>query len=52
LAYNIACKSPEALQRIPMIKMRYDELWNEVSDADRERASVKFVPDSSVYNSY
>jgi len=52
LAHNIACKSPEALQRIPMIKMRYDELWNEVSDADRERASVKFVPDSSVYNSH
>jgi len=52
LAYNIACKSPEALQRIPMIKMRYDELWNEVSDANRERASVKFVPDSSVYTNY
>ena len=49
LAYNIACKSPEALQRIPMIKMRYDELWNEVSDADRERAPVKFVPDVSFY---
>jgi len=49
LAYNIACKSPEALQRIPMIKMRYDELWNEVSDADRERAAIRFVPDLSSY---
>ena len=49
LAFNIACKSPEAQLRIPMIKARYDELWNEVSDADRERASVKFVPNAGVY---
>ena len=42
----------DALPRIPMLKMRYDELWNEVSDADRERASVRFVPDSSVYSNY
>jgi len=32
-----------------MIKQRYDELWNEVSDADRERASVRFVPDIATY---
>jgi len=31
-----------------MIKQRYLELWNEVSEADRERASVRFVP----YNTY
>jgi hypothetical protein len=49
LAFNIASKSPEAQLRIPMIKARYDELWNEVSDADRERASVKFVPNASIY---
>ena len=51
LAYNIACKNPEALQRIPMIKQKYDELWNDVSNADREKAAVRFVPDLS-YNSY
>ena len=51
LAYNVACKNPEALQKVPMIKQRYDELWRDVSDADRERASVRFVPDLS-YNSY
>jgi len=51
LAYNIACKNPEALNRVPMIKQRYDELWGDVSDADREKASVRFVPDLS-YNSY
>ena len=51
LAYNIACKNPETQNRVPMIKQRYDELWRDVSDADRERASVRFVPDLS-YNSY
>jgi hypothetical protein len=44
LAYNIACKNNDALQKIPMIKQKYEELWNDVSDADRERASVRFVP--------
>ena len=49
LAYNLACKMPEAQNRVPMIKQRYDELWNEVSDADRERAAIRFVPDLSSY---
>jgi len=48
LAYNIACKNNEALAKVPMIQQRYNELWNEVADADRERASVRFVP----FNSY
>ncbi len=50
LAFNIACKSPSAQQRVPMIKMRYDELWKDVSEADRERSNVKFVPDLSYMN--
>ena len=48
LAYNLACKSPEAIQRVPMIRQRYMELWDEVSDADREKAAVRFVPDLSM----
>lgn len=52
LAYNIACKNDEAQSRVPMIKARYEELWQQVSDADREKAAVRFVPDSSVYNVY
>jgi len=48
LAYNLACKSPESLNRVPMIKQRYDELWRDVSEADREKASVRFVPDLSI----
>ena len=50
LAYNIACKSPEAQQRVPMIRQRYMELWEEVTEADREKAPVRFVPDVSFYN--
>ena len=49
LAYNLAHKIPEAQNKIGIIKQRYDELWNDVSDADRERASVKFVPDVNLY---
>ena len=45
VAYNIATKHDEALQRVPLLKARYDELWNDVSEADRERATVRFVPD-------
>ncbi len=45
IAYNIATKHDEALQRVPLLKQRYDELWAEVSEADREKATVKFVPD-------
>ena len=32
-----------------MIKARYDELWREVSESDRERAAIKFVPDLGAY---
>ena len=45
LAYNICTKNDEAIARAPILKQRYDQLWNEVSEADRERAPVRFVPD-------
>tara|TARA_R110001583_G_scaffold17221_3_gene69909 strand:- start:1435 stop:2133 length:699 start_codon:yes stop_codon:yes gene_type:complete len=45
VACNIATKHDEALQRIPVLRQRYDELWNDASNADRERAAVRFVPD-------
>ena len=44
LICEAACKNNDALQKVPMIKQKYEELWNDVSDADRERASVRFVP--------
>jgi hypothetical protein len=32
-----------------MIRQRYMELWEEVTQADREKAPVRFVPDVSFY---
>jgi len=49
LAYNIAQKNEQSIPRVPIIKARYDELWKEVSEADRERAAVKFVPNLNGY---
>ena len=49
LAYNIACKRPEAQERIGMIRARYMELWDEVSSAQRERANIKLVPNLRMY---
>jgi len=45
LAYNICTKNDEAIQRAPLLKQRYDQLWDEVSEADREKAPIRFVPD-------
>ena len=49
LALNVAMKYPEANPKVPLLKQRYDELWREVSESDRERASVRFVPDLGAY---
>ena len=49
LAYNIACKEPDSINKVNMIRGRYLELWNEVSESDRERAAVKFVPGGTIY---
>ena len=42
-------KYPEANPKVPLLKQRYDELWREVSESDREKASVRFVPDLGAY---
>ena len=49
LALNVAMKYPEANPKVPLLKQRYDELWREVSESDREKASVRFVPDLGAY---
>ena len=49
LAYNIACKEHDAINKVKIIRGRYLELWNEVSESDRERAAVKFVPGGTIY---
>jgi len=44
LAYYLALKIPNALQRIDVLKEQYDTAWQLASDEDREKASVRFVP--------
>ncbi len=44
LAYHMAVKFPEGLQRLPMLKAQYDEAWGLAADEDREKAPVRLVP--------
>jgi hypothetical protein len=44
LAYYIALKVPEGLQRLGILKEQYDEAWKNAADEDQDRAAVRFVP--------
>jgi hypothetical protein len=44
LAYHIALKIPEAMDRIPMLKQVYDESFDLAAGEDREKAAIRFVP--------
>lgn len=44
LAYNLALKTPEAENKIPMLKQLYDEAFELAADEDRQRVSFRFVP--------
>jgi len=44
LAYHIAVKVPELMQRVPMLKQMYDEAYELAAGEDREKAAVRFVP--------
>lgn len=44
LAYYLALKLPNALERLPVLKAQYDEAWQLAADEDHEKASVRFVP--------
>lgn len=44
LAYYLALKLPNAMDRLMVLKQQYDEAWQMASDEDREKASVRFVP--------
>ena len=44
LAYYLALKLPNGMERIGMLKQQYDEAWQLASDEDREKATVRFVP--------
>lgn len=44
LAYYLAMKIPDGLQRLETLKAQYDEAWDLASSEDREKAAVRFVP--------
>jgi len=44
LAYYIAIKIPDALERIPMLKAMYEEQWQLAADEDREKAPLRLAP--------
>mgnify|MGYP003326482970 CR=1 FL=1 len=44
LAYYIAMKIPDGLNRLQVLKDQYDEAWNLASGEDHEKAAVRFVP--------
>jgi len=44
LAYNIALKKPEAIQRVPMLKQVYDEQFQYAADEDREKSPLRLFP--------
>lgn len=44
LAYYLSMKLPEALPRLEMLKMSYEEQWNLASSEDREKASLRIAP--------
>lgn len=44
LAYHIAVKTPELMQRVPMLKADYDMQFELAAGEDREKAAIRFVP--------
>ena len=44
LAYYIAMKVPNGLQRLDVLKQQYDEAWANAAQEDQEKAAVRFVP--------
>ena len=44
LAYRIAMKKPEAMDRVPFLKQAYDEAWQLAANEDRDKSPVRFVP--------
>jgi hypothetical protein len=44
LAYYLSMKIPDALPRVEMLKMSYEEQWALASSEDREKASLRLAP--------
>ena len=44
LAYYLALKLPNGMERLGMLKQQYDEAWELASSEDREKATLRLVP--------
>lgn len=44
LAYHLALKVPNALERLPVLREQYDNAWAQAASEDRDRAPIRFVP--------
>jgi hypothetical protein len=44
LAYNIALKEPEFVERVPLLKQVYEEQFQLAAGEDREKTPARFVP--------
>jgi hypothetical protein len=44
LAYYLAMKLPNGMERLQVLKAQYDEAWEMASTEDRETAAQRFVP--------
>lgn len=44
LAYYLAMKLPDGMNRMQTLKAQYDEAWDFASTEDREKAAIRFVP--------
>jgi hypothetical protein len=51
LAYYLSMKIPDALGRMEMLKMEYEQQWMIASDEDREKAAIRLAPRDTFYNS-
>jgi hypothetical protein len=49
LAYYLSMKIPEALPRLEMLKMSYEEQWAMASTEDREKAPLRLAPRQMFY---
>lgn len=50
LAYFLALKSPNAVDRVPMLQSEYERQWTLAAEEDRDRSSFFMIPDLSAYN--
>jgi len=44
LSYYIASKIPTGMERLPMLKVQYDEAWEMAAYEDHEKAALRLVP--------